>query len=98
MWSIGCIFAELMLKEPLFQGKGELDQIAQVRLPNPGAACLRLIRYLTRRPPLVGTLQIFKTLGHPTEASWPGWTSLPLAKSLNSSGQQSVFLYARLNM
>ena len=32
MWSIGCIFAELMLKEPLFQGKGELDQIAQVSI------------------------------------------------------------------
>jgi cell division cycle 2-like protein len=31
MWSIGCIFAELMLKEPLFQGKGEIDQINQVR-------------------------------------------------------------------
>lgn len=30
MWSIGCIFAELMLKEPLFQGKGEIDQINQV--------------------------------------------------------------------
>ncbi|KAL7411870.1 putative cell division cycle 2 [Mrakia frigida] len=67
MWSIGCIFAELMLKEPLFQGKGELDQIAQ----------------------------IFKTLGHPSENSWPGWTSLPLAKSLNVSGSQYSNLRSR---
>lgn len=25
MWSVGCIFAELILKEPLMMGKGELD-------------------------------------------------------------------------
>jgi serine/threonine protein kinase len=25
MWSVGCIFAELLLKEALFQGKGELE-------------------------------------------------------------------------
>lgn len=25
MWSIGCIFAELILKDPLMMGKGELD-------------------------------------------------------------------------
>jgi len=27
MWSIGCIFAELLSKEPLLQGRSELDQI-----------------------------------------------------------------------
>ena len=30
MWSIGCIFGELILKEPLLPGKGEIDQIAKV--------------------------------------------------------------------
>eukprot|EP00899_Mesostigma_viride_P003332 jgi/Mesvir1/129/Mv07792-RA.2 len=30
MWSVGCIFAELLAKEPLFQGKRELDQIDQI--------------------------------------------------------------------
>jgi len=25
MWSVGCIFAELILREPLFAGKSELD-------------------------------------------------------------------------
>lgn len=30
VWSIGCIFAELMQKEPLFAGRGEIDQINKV--------------------------------------------------------------------
>jgi len=30
VWSIGCIFAELVNKEPLFPGKGEIDQISKV--------------------------------------------------------------------
>jgi serine/threonine protein kinase len=32
MWSVGCIFAELMQKEPLFAGRGEIDQINKVSL------------------------------------------------------------------
>eukprot|EP00549_Striatella_unipunctata_P025256 CAMPEP_0118724876 /NCGR_PEP_ID=MMETSP0800-20121206/32833_1 /TAXON_ID=210618 ORGANISM="Striatella unipunctata, Strain CCMP2910" /NCGR_SAMPLE_ID=MMETSP0800 /ASSEMBLY_ACC=CAM_ASM_000638 /LENGTH=103 /DNA_ID=CAMNT_0006633523 /DNA_START=438 /DNA_END=746 /DNA_ORIENTATION=+ len=30
MWSIGCIFGELILKDALLQGQGELDQIDQI--------------------------------------------------------------------
>lgn len=30
MWSVGCIMAELLAKEPLFQGKTELDQLDKV--------------------------------------------------------------------
>ncbi|KNZ73455.1 Serine/threonine-protein kinase ppk23 [Termitomyces sp. J132] len=30
MWSVGCIFAELLLKEPLFQAKGELELISMI--------------------------------------------------------------------
>ncbi|KAG0151908.1 hypothetical protein CROQUDRAFT_719537 [Cronartium quercuum f. sp. fusiforme G11] len=30
LWSIGCIFGELILKEPLFPGKGEIDQISKI--------------------------------------------------------------------
>ncbi|KAJ1960467.1 Cyclin-dependent kinase 11B [Dispira parvispora] len=30
MWSIGCIFAELLEKVPLFQGRGEIDQLHQI--------------------------------------------------------------------
>ncbi|EEH45249.1 CMGC/CDK protein kinase [Paracoccidioides brasiliensis Pb18] len=30
MWSIGCIFGELLTKEPLFQGKNEVDQLSKI--------------------------------------------------------------------
>ncbi|TCD66381.1 hypothetical protein EIP91_001430 [Steccherinum ochraceum] len=30
MWSVGCIFAELLLKEPLFQAKGEIDLLSMI--------------------------------------------------------------------
>ncbi|KAI0094714.1 Pkinase-domain-containing protein [Irpex rosettiformis] len=30
MWSVGCIFAELLLKEPLFQAKGEIELISMI--------------------------------------------------------------------
>ncbi|KAG6850836.1 hypothetical protein H0H93_008139 [Arthromyces matolae] len=54
MWSVGCIFAELLLNEPLFQAKGEMELISM----------------------------IFKLLGPPTQGSWPGYSSLPLAKTI----------------
>ncbi|KAJ3025440.1 UNVERIFIED_CONTAM: hypothetical protein HDU68_007124 [Siphonaria sp. JEL0065] len=30
MWSVGCIFAELVNKEPLFPGQGEIDQLSKI--------------------------------------------------------------------
>ena len=30
MWSVGCIFAELMTKEPLFPGKNTADQLTKI--------------------------------------------------------------------
>jgi len=30
IWSIGCIFAELCLKKPIFQGEYEIDQIFKI--------------------------------------------------------------------
>lgn len=30
MWSVGCIFAELLLKDPLFQAKGEIELISMI--------------------------------------------------------------------
>ncbi|KDE77773.1 hypothetical protein AO1008_03891 [Aspergillus oryzae 100-8] len=54
MWSIGCIFGELLTKEPLLQGKNEVDQVSK----------------------------IFALTGPPTPQTWPGFRSLPNAKSL----------------
>jgi cell division cycle 2-like protein len=61
MWSVGCVFAELIAKSPLFEGQGELDQIDQIfelvgtpdsnswpdfeQLPNAG-----LLRWKARKP------------------------------------------------
>ena len=30
IWSIGCIFGEIVNKEPLFPGKGDIDQLTKV--------------------------------------------------------------------
>lgn len=49
MWSIGCIFAEMATRKPLFPGDSEIDEI----------------------------FKIFRILGTPSEADWPGVTSFP---------------------
>ncbi|KAH8832204.1 CMGC/CDK/CDK7 protein kinase [Flagelloscypha sp. PMI_526] len=49
IWSVGCIFAELMLRTPYLAGESDMDQIRT----------------------------IFRALGTPTEAEWPGYTKLP---------------------
>lgn len=88
MWSIGCIFGELILKEPLLPGKGEIDQVAKVRL-------LASAQSLQAHPLTLTllSLQIFKLLGRPTEQVWPGFSKLPNAKSFNlNAAQPSVSL------
>lgn len=30
MWSVGCIFGELLLKEPVFQSRNEIEQLSMV--------------------------------------------------------------------
>jgi len=30
MWSVGCIFGELLLKEPVFQAKGEIELLSMI--------------------------------------------------------------------
>mmetsp|Transcript_21623 Transcript_21623/g.37239 ORF Transcript_21623/g.37239 Transcript_21623/m.37239 type:complete len:303 (+) Transcript_21623:149-1057(+) len=49
VWSIGCIFAEMVTKQPLFVGDSEIDQL----------------------------YKIFRTLGTPTDETWPGVRELP---------------------
>ncbi|XP_015742404.2 cyclin-dependent kinase 2 [Coturnix japonica] len=49
IWSLGCIFAEMVTRRALFPGDSEIDQL----------------------------FRIFRTLGTPDEASWPGVTALP---------------------
>jgi len=47
--ALGCIFAEMITRQPLFPGDSEIDQL----------------------------FRIFRSLGTPTEDSWPGVTKLP---------------------
>ncbi|KAJ5281671.1 hypothetical protein N7478_007043 [Penicillium angulare] len=61
MWSIGCIFGELLTKEPLLQGKNEVDQVSK----------------------------IFDLTGPPNSQIWPGFRSLPNAKSLKIPSNSS---------
>lgn len=53
MWSVGCIFAEMATKKPLFHGDSEIDQL----------------------------FRIFRTMGTPTEETWPGITQLKAYKT-----------------
>lgn len=53
IWSIACIFVEMINKRPLFHGDSEIDQL----------------------------FRIFRTLGTPTEKTWPGVSKLPDYKS-----------------
>ncbi|KAM9176885.1 LOW QUALITY PROTEIN: cyclin-dependent kinase 2 [Mergus octosetaceus] len=49
IWSLGCIFAEMVMRRALFPGDSEISQL----------------------------FRIFRTLGTPDEAAWPGVTALP---------------------
>ncbi|WP_425323822.1 protein kinase domain-containing protein, partial [Escherichia coli] len=31
LWSVGCVFGELILSEPVFQAKNEIDMLSMVR-------------------------------------------------------------------
>ncbi|OWZ70477.1 cell division cycle 2-like [Cryptococcus neoformans] len=71
IWSIGCIFAELMQGEPLFPGRGEIDQINRIfqllGRPNdeswPGYSTLPLVQKINTVGPMFSTLrQKFKHL------------------------------------
>ncbi len=59
MWSVGCVFAELLLKHPLFPGEGEIDQISKIfkilGIPTeeswPGVSSLPLFSQMSWRAP-----------------------------------------------
>ncbi len=50
MWSVGCIFAQMILRKPFLEGISDISQLDK----------------------------IFGVFGTPTEANWPGYSTLPL--------------------
>ncbi|GAA5859936.1 hypothetical protein JCM8547_004394 [Rhodosporidiobolus lusitaniae] len=75
MWSIGCIFCEFILCEPLLPRLGEVDQVNMVPL--------------FRRP------YLNKLLGRPTDDVWPGFRSLPAAKTFDLEAAQPYSTLSR---
>jgi cell division cycle 2-like protein len=76
MWSVGCIFGELMLMKAIFQGKNEKDQLDKIFK----------VKNLNR---LLVFEKFFKIkfcsqdLGTPNEKIWPGYRDMPLVKKLS---------------
>ncbi|CAM8979343.1 unnamed protein product [Rhodiola kirilowii] len=80
MWSVACIFAELVTKQPLFPGDSELQQL----------------------------LHIFRLLGTPNEAMWPGvtqkinwheypqWSAKPISSTVPGLDDQGLDLLSKM--
>lgn len=83
MWSIGCIFGELLLKEPLLQGKNEVDQLSKVCSFIPFLIHSFIPSFSLFVIACTNALKIFELCGIPTEENWPGFRKLPNAKALN---------------
>ncbi len=65
IWSVGCIFAELIMRRPLFPGDSEIDELYKI---------FRCVCY----PCLWNALLTLpRILGTPSEETWPGVTKLP---------------------
>ncbi|XP_034952596.1 cyclin-dependent kinase 1 [Chelonus insularis] len=84
VWSIGCIFAEMATKKPLFQGDSEIDQLFRI---------FRVLKTPTEENwPGVTQLSDYK-------ATFPNWTTNNLAsqvKQLDENGLdllQSMLIY-----
>ena len=69
MWSVGCIFAEMIMRQPLFPGSSPIlfSAISPSNPPQtrPGDSEIDEI------------FRIFRLLGTPDEEMWPGVTTLP---------------------
>jgi cyclin-dependent kinase len=65
MWSVGCIFAEMCTRKPLFPGDSEIDEIFKIFRYAPVLNSCKLV------------LTTSSILGTPSEQDWPGVTSFP---------------------
>ena len=69
MWSVGCIFAEMVNKGgPLFPGDSEIDQIFRI---------FRSVPYAGLDSPSLPHSRSSRIMGTPNEERWPGVSQLP---------------------
>lgn len=68
LWSVGCIFAEMCTRKPLFPGDSEIDEIFKI---------FRYVFKTTRSYPSQCTKIGIRLLGTPNDHDWPGVTSFP---------------------
>lgn len=94
IWSVGCIFAEMISQKPLFPGDSEIDQLFKIFRFHQSFPRSNFHLYITSRKNLFAqwyitrdseTIAIFlspsRIMGTPYEDTWPGVTSLPDYKS-----------------
>ena len=76
IWSVGCIFAEMITKRPLFPGDSEIDQLFRI------FRYYIIINYMVYyNYNIIIIYHCFRTLGTPDESTWPGISSFPDYKS-----------------
>ncbi|CAG9770178.1 unnamed protein product [Ceutorhynchus assimilis] len=81
IWSIGCIFAEMAMKKPLFQGDSEIDQL------------FRIFQIL--RTPTEEIWKGVSSLPE-YHAIFPNWTNFNLEKSVKNLDDDGVDLLAKM--
>ncbi|RMB90359.1 hypothetical protein DUI87_33245 [Hirundo rustica rustica] len=67
IWSLGCIFAEMVTHGALLPGDSEINPCVPYHAPRPVPGDSEIDQLF----------RIFRTLGTPDEAAWPGVSALP---------------------
>lgn len=90
MWSIGCIFGELLIKEPLLQGKNEVDQVSKVcnTYNIPTSAQL-----LYEIPPKANDIMIHKDFRLDRPPNRPNLAILPLSPKRKIPPSSTWYFY-----
>ncbi|XP_030747535.1 cyclin-dependent kinase 1 [Sitophilus oryzae] len=81
IWSVGCIFAEMSTRKPLFQGDSEIDQL------------FRIFRVL--RTPTEDIWNGVSTLPE-YKAIFPNWTSYTLSKQVKNLEDDGIDLLSKM--
>lgn len=89
VWSVGCIFAEMVNQRPLFPGDSEIDELFKIFR----SQSILFLHYSLSLPTQIYMVEVIKSIimtdctmflrvmGTPNEETWPGVTALPDFKS-----------------